>query len=657
MVSLVFDASEATSAPATVNGTGVEYSRSGGSHDLFDKLRVYPGDGSQTVDDLTAELHSGSALAYRHSCYCVITDLQLKQFGNSIPNIEFELAPRLKFLPEVLSDMASAADTSIATDVPLKSTELRGYIVANDGPVWNSIEALSGVFSFDLIAYQNRFEARKRGSYIAAIIPEGQFAARPVGNNVPSTVNASRDDPNEYPDEVTVSYLDKDRDFQPNSQRAFRNAAYSQNKVNIEVPIVLNADEAINVAARTLAESIAGANKNTFIVSERYRWLEAGMVVGFEVGGNVEPFRIQVVTWSPNGQVEVECVLEDIGAYSLGLTGDTGNFTGEALVKFGVTEFQLVDTAIISDTDDDTGFYVAYDNESSGWVGADLYRALGNASPLPGFTLVDFSAIDIPIGDCTTILPSGKASVWDESSTVTVTLTGDSALSSKTKTEIEQEGGNLAWIGSADGQDGEWIHFATATQGSPSNVYTLSTLLRGRYGTEFANASHGASERFVLADTDAPNRLDFGPGDWNTLYTYKAVSDGLSESDVSATTEFTNTGEGKRPLSSVHLTGTRNSSNNDILIEWVPRTRLQTPGLGGGPVPIGEESEQYELEVLSTSSPQTVLRTVTGLTTPEYNYTAADQTTDGLTPGAFHTVRVYKLSAVRGRGRPVTGVV
>ena len=46
----------------------------------------------------------------------------------------------------------------------------------------------------------------------------------------------------------------------------------------------------------------------------------------------------------------------------------------------------------------------------------------------------------------------------------------------------------------------------------------------------------------------------------------------------------------------------------------------------------------------------TVKRTFTGLTSPAASYTAAQQTTDGYTPGAPVTFRVRQISAAVGGG-------
>jgi hypothetical protein len=45
-----------------------------------------------------------------------------------------------------------------------------------------------------------------------------------------------------------------------------------------------------------------------------------------------------------------------------------------------------------------------------------------------------------------------------------------------------------------------------------------------------------------------------------------------------------------------------------------------------------------------------VVRTITGLSSPTASYSAANQTTDGLTPGDPVTVRIYQIGKYSLRG-------
>ncbi len=246
-------------------------------------------------------------------------------------------------------------------------------------------------------------------------------------------------------------------------------------------------------------------------------------------------------------------------------------------------------------------------------------------------------------------MPTGPTDFWDTGNTLTVQLDYAGATLESMSEDLILAGYNAAWLGPATGQGGEIIQFKTATLIGPAQ-YTLSGLLRGRLGTE-ANTTHGTNEVFVLLRTATLGRSEFGPVDWGASRYFKPVSFFTAEVDTAAQT-FTNNGVGKKPYSPVHVAGERDGSNN-LSLSWVRRTRLQVPGLGLGPVPLGETSEAYQIDIYSGAA---VVRTISA-TTPTASYTAAEQTTDGLTPGNPVTLRVYQLSDVRGRGFPAIATV
>ena len=70
-------------------------------------------------------------------------------------------------------------------------------------------------------------------------------------------------------------------------------------------------------------------------------------------------------------------------------------------------------------------------------------------------------------------------------------------------------------------------------------------------------------------------------------------------------------------------------------------------------VPLAEESERYEIDILDGS---TVRRTIS-TTSPSATYSAADQTADFGAPQSACTIRLYQIAAGYGRGTPRTAVV
>jgi hypothetical protein len=311
----------------------------------------------------------------------------------------------------------------------------------------------------------------------------------------------------------------------------------------------------------------------------------------------------------------------------------------------GETRLILMDAPIWQDSDDNAGFYWVVTAESRFWRGASILRSsdLG-----VNYEVMSPVGVRTTLGDVVAATPTGPVSIWDRTNVITVVLAfEDDELESVSELQV-LNGANAAWLGNPDGQGGELLQFATATLIAPQ-TYELSDLLRGRLGTEANVGTHGPDEVLVMATESSTGRSDFGPGDWDIERLYKPVSTLTDQQDVTAQA-FTNFGAGKTPYSPVHIAGDRDGANN-LTVEWVRRTRLRVPGLGGGNVPLGEASEAYEIDILDGASPATVLRTLTA-TAPIVDYTAAEQTSDGLTPGDPVSLRVYQISDIRGRGYP-----
>jgi hypothetical protein len=84
----------------------------------------------------------------------------------------------------------------------------------------------------------------------------------------------------------------------------------------------------------------------------------------------------------------------------------------------------------------------------------------------------------------------------------------------------------------------------------------------------------------------------------------------------------------------------------DIVISWKRRTRIGGDSWEQPEVPLGEDSENYEIDIFSGT---TVVRTLQS-STPQATYTLPQQTTDFGGQQWSVNVAVYQLSAVFGRG-------
>jgi hypothetical protein len=281
------------------------------------------------------------------------------------------------------------------------------------------------------------------------------------------------------------------------------------------------------------------------------------------------------------------------------------------------------------------------------WAGAQLNKSTDGTNYSPVLSTTSGSIIGISqgvLGDFT------GGNVFDYQNTVTITLQTTGTLSSYTELQVLNGSGAFAL-----GAHGRWeiIQYKTATLVS-AGVYTLSGLLRGRRGTEWAQGLHQTGDKFVLADANAWNRLNPGTAEIGLARTFKAVTFKDTLSNTSAQT-FTNSAVGLKPYAPVHLSGSRDGSNN-LTINWVRRTRTGGEWRDYVDIGTGEPTLSFDVEVWN-STYTTLLRTISAVTDVTASYTAAEQTADGLTPGNTVYLKVYQISATVGRGYALTGSV
>ena len=208
-------------------------------------------------------------------------------------------------------------------------------------------------------------------------------------------------------------------------------------------------------------------------------------------------------------------------------------------------------------------------------------------------------------------------------------------------------GSNVAAVA---GAGGEWeiVQFEAATLVAPS-TYELSGLLRAQAGTERAMAVPSplaAGARFVLIDgavTPVPLSADeVGlPFQWR----YGPSSRDIGHASYT-TAAHAFRGVGRRPLSPVHVRGSR-ATSGDLTIRWIRRTRSGGDALDALDVPLAEAAERYEVDVLDSTG--AVKRTL-AVTAPAATYSAADQTADFGSPEPALSIQVAQIGAVHGRG-------
>ena len=681
-----------------------------GEFSVMESITFYDGDSTQEPDPvLELNIGVGSVPAYRGVCYFVVKDLQLADFGPTMPQIEVELVADASMTVDgVVLDIADKAGVVIDTSLLEGNVgQLDGYVIANNVSVADALAPLAAAYYFDVAERGGELVCVPRGMGSVATIDMADAGAVALTATPSKTINNERAPEAELPKEVAVTYRDMFRDYQPSTERAERTLGSAKENVELDIPLTLDSNQARRIAHRVLWGIICSRRTAKLSVSPRWIGVLPADVINMEVPtGAYLPYRITKSTLGADGVLQWEVQYEDADLYNCSTvdgaettTDPDGGEGGNADEAVGATILILMDTSILRDDHDNAGFYWVGTGTTDAWRGYTVYRSTDGGTD---YETISDAVTGGTVGTVATATPSGNVDGWDRASTIRVTLY-DSNNELETRSELSVlNGRNTAWIGPASGVGGEIVQFATATLVS-TGVYDLTDLLRGRRGTEWTVASHGASEYFVLLDDSGSlYRRDMGAADLDLERLYKPVSV-LTLVDDATAQEFTNGGEGLRPWQPAHLVGRRNS-DQDLSVSWHRRTRLFTAGLGGT-APLGEQEETYEIDFYVPADEwtlgasysigdtrrlqsahdygwryyrATVAHTGTLLNKPNqtsanwasrwievppartvhlgnnsnYTYTAAAQVTDGQTPGAQFEVQCRQFSAIRGFGHP-----
>lgn len=210
--------------------------------------------------------------------------------------------------------------------------------------------------------------------------------------------------------------------------------------------------------------------------------------------------------------------------------------------------------------------------------------------------------------------------------------------------------------------DGEIIQYVSALD-LGNGAYKLTRLLRGRRGTEDkAWYDHPSGSVAVLLTLDAAQRFRADLSEVGNTRTLNAFdnSDTAAGYDNTPAVSITLEGNVRKPWSPGALVATRDAGTDDVTLAWQYRSRWGDElRNGSGAVKLGEDAEKYDVEIWDSTF-ASLKRTISGLTSPSYVYTAAMQTTDFGAPTDPATplgIKLFQVSALVGRGHPGYNVV
>ena len=513
-----------------------------------------------------------------------------------------------------------------------------GFVIDRVMAAREALQPLELAYFFDSVESGNvvRFQHRGAAEVVDELRPE-ELVETSASNALYTLTRAQETD---LPASAKVSYTSAVTDYRPAVAEARRLVGASGRIALADLPLVMDAEQAGGIAESWLFETWSARERAGFSLPPSRLALEPGDALQLNINGRTQVVRLIGV--ADHGAREIEALSLDRDVYST-VEGPSRpgriplpSQTGSALGIF-------LDLPLLrGDETPEAGYVAALKTPWPGLVA--FYRS----PETTGYVLNAIVAAPAITGTLLGSLPAGPAGRWDRATKLQIKL-DHGELSSVTSLALFS-GGNAAAV-QADNGEWEVVQFLDAVLIGPQ-TYELTTLLRAQAGTESAMQSvTSAGARFVLLDS-ALAPVDMTSDDIGLPYnwTFGPANRDIGDSSYQ-TRQHSFAGIGLRPLSPVHLRARH--IGNDIEISWIRRTRIGGDGWEQIEVPLGEDTEQYEVDILEGG----VVKRTLSTSAPVASYSAAQQIADF---GALQTsleFRAYQIGNSFGRGAQATGTL
>lgn len=517
------------------------------------------------------------------------------------------------------------------TDVDVSAVDglISGFTIDRVMSGRDALEGLMTAMGLDAVESGGRLRVFMRKAAPVTALATGQLAE--LSETAP-LYRITRAQETELPAAMKLSYIEAGLDYRLAVVEARQEGGSARRDAMIELPAAVAQDEAQQRAQVVLQEAWAGRESVELALPPSLIALEPGDVVALDGDGTSCLLRIEEVTDGTvrkiRGRSFDAAVQEPADAPVRGLVAETA-------VIYGPPAVQVMDLAMAEDGVTAHAPWIAA--SASPWPGElALNRRTGPAS-FAYDREIDTAA---SMGTLLTPLAAGPLFRLDRGTLVTVRL-ASGAVFSRSIEEVLQ-GANLAAVGSA-ATGWEILQFTTAELVA-AQTWQLSGLLRGQFGSAPEMRSlRPAGERFVLIDEALVQpSLSLAQAGLEQSWRLGPAENDLARAQADVTLRSRMLG--LRPLSPVRLRAVR--SGGDVLFSWIRRSRLGGDSWEASEVPLAEEREAYQVEVMAGG---TVRRSVvTGES--RWLYRAADIAADFAPNTSDFTLRVAQLSTTFGAG-------
>jgi hypothetical protein len=602
-----------------------QYSTANNSTSAIGQWTATVGVSTQSLKAINSQFFVMGSVTYTFGAYLGYLWLGANQNDTTLSGIVADICNRAGLSP-------SQYDVSQLTD------RVQGYALTNHSNARSSLAPLMATYFFDACDSDGMLRFVKRGAApIVTIAYSDLGASSSLGDDAnQNPVTEVVSDEVNLPRTLAFSYTALNNDYQINTQRAFRGNTRSVKDLTMAAPIVLADDQALMRAQVMMWAAWVGRKTYTFSTPLNYLQLEPGDVAVLP-GDKGQAYTVRIVTCQYDGQGSLEWIAAqeepDIypsPSYSV-QGGSPSGFTTQNIDYSGPSVLAVLDVPPLRDTDTSQGLYVAACGYASNWPGVMVDISRDGSIYAELTRIVNASAM----GTASKPLPNfAGGNQPDELSTVSVVLYSGTLVSVSYSDFLA--GLNAAYMG------GELFYFRMATQ-TGANTYTLSGLLRGRGGTEWAMGSHVSGERFVFLDPAKVVSMSINLTDIGATLFFESHLMNLFASQPATPQNSVPAVARVKPLSPALFVAGHGSASSlsDISLSWLRRARVNAAWNSGADVPLDESAESYTLNIYNGS---TLKRSVTVSAATVYNYLSTDVSNDGFSTGTTITFTVAQNS-------------
>lgn len=464
-------------------------------------------------------------------------------------------------LGAIVSDIHARCNIPSASfDVTDLADMVAGLGLAGDYTGASAIDALRSVYFFDKSEHDKQIWYPKRGAEVVTTLTIGDLVEEPD--------MSKRQQAGEYPRKLHLFYQHAASGYPRVKATNTRSSPDIRvtGELSVDVPVVLNEDQAAQTAAKVHKVTWAEADGEIALaVPESFLAYIPSDCVGLSLRGQVNRLRIDSAEHA-DGVIKWKLRHDRQSAYTSNLTGvpiPAPTLPPPTIV--GDTAYAFLDIGSRIDTEDDLHYLVAGAGGLPAWYGWTLQRSLDAGA---NYTSPQSSTLAAIMGTLLDAVGTASEFYTDTTNIVRVQLIKDTqVIEDITEAQFLSEGGAFA-LQKADGSY-EVMQYRDAVD-EGGGIFALSVLHRGQLNS--GPAAHVAGALFVMLD-----RAMHVPAQsaWiGQNLTHRPVSFDQSPEDATAQT---NTYFGRSQIEWPVVDLVLDRDGSDVVIgRWNPRHRFGT---------------------------------------------------------------------------------